>query len=108
MDFSEEFMGKAWEQTTGIRMLPPRELYNPQGFPADYIIDRGPDGGKISQKDQVARCGNSVCPTEAYALVKANAKGFLQNPAEPIEKRKGPFLYNGVAPFAGRLKCKTA
>lgn len=56
----------------GMRMLTPRELYNAQGFPPDYIIDRGPDGEAISQKDQVARCGNSVCPSEAMALVKAN------------------------------------
>ncbi|THD51876.1 DNA cytosine methyltransferase [Enterobacteriaceae bacterium ML5] len=63
----------------GMRMLTPRELYNAQGFPADYIIDRGPDGEKISQKDQVARCGNSVCPTEACALVKANVKGLLHD-----------------------------
>jgi len=56
----------------GMSMLTPRELYNAQRFPPDYIIDRGPDGEAISQKDQVARCGNSVCPTEAKALVKAN------------------------------------
>ncbi len=55
-----------------MRMLSPRELYNAQGFPRDYIIDRDPDGNPISQKDQVARCGNAVCPTEARALVAAN------------------------------------
>lgn len=55
-----------------MRMLSPRELYNAQGFPPDYIIDRDPDGNPISQKDQVARCGNAVCPTEARALVAAN------------------------------------
>ncbi|WJV61027.1 DNA cytosine methyltransferase [Pectobacteriaceae bacterium C52] len=55
-----------------MRMLSPRELYNAQGFPPDYIIDRDPDGKPISQKDQVARCGNAVCPTEARALVAAN------------------------------------
>ncbi|MBU9818175.1 DNA cytosine methyltransferase [Rahnella sp. C60] len=60
----------------GMRMLTPRELYNAQGFPPDYIIDRGPDGESISQKDQVARCGNSVCPTEARALVGANVLKF--------------------------------
>ncbi|MFC0227434.1 DNA cytosine methyltransferase [Serratia aquatilis] len=55
-----------------MRMLTPRELYNAQGFPPDYIIDRDPDGKRISQKDQVARCGNAVCPTEACDLVRAN------------------------------------
>jgi DNA (cytosine-5)-methyltransferase 1 len=55
-----------------MRMLTPRELYNAQGFPSDYIIDRDPDGKPISQKDQVARCGNAVCPTEARDLVQAN------------------------------------
>lgn len=56
----------------GMRMLSPRELYNAQGFPADYIIDVDADGNKISKADQVARCGNAVCPPVAEALVRAN------------------------------------
>lgn len=56
----------------GLRMLTPRELYNAQGFPADYIIDRDVYGRKISRADQVARCGNSVCPPMAEAMVRAN------------------------------------
>lgn len=56
----------------GLRMLTPRELYNAQGFPTDYIIDRDVYGRKISRADQVARCGNSVCPPMAEAMVRAN------------------------------------
>lgn len=56
----------------GLRMLTPRELYNAQGFPADYIIDRDCYGNKISRSAQVARCGNSVCPPMAEAMVRAN------------------------------------
>lgn len=56
----------------GLRMLTPRELYNAQGFPADYIIDRDCLGHKYPKKEQVARCGNAVPPPFAYALVKAN------------------------------------
>ena len=37
-----------------------------------YVIDRTPDGRPISKTDQVAKCGNSVCPDLARALVKAN------------------------------------
>lgn len=54
-----------------MRMLQPRELFNAQGFPADYIIDTA--GGKPYPKSkQVARCGNAVTPPVPCALVKAN------------------------------------
>jgi len=56
----------------GLRMLTPRELFSAQGFPTDYIIDVGPDNKPISRAAQVARCGNSVCPALAEALVRAN------------------------------------
>lgn len=56
----------------GLRMLTPRELYDAMGFPHDYIIDRDIKGNPISRSDQVARCGNAVCPAVAEALVRAN------------------------------------
>lgn len=56
----------------GLRMLEPKELYNAQGFPPDYIIDVGADGRKLSKAVQVARCGNAVPPAFAEALVRAN------------------------------------
>jgi len=56
----------------GMRMLTPRELFNAQGFPADYIIDRDAEGLPITKTAQVAKCGNSVCPPIARALVEAN------------------------------------
>ncbi|NIJ37880.1 DNA (cytosine-5)-methyltransferase 1 [Sphingopyxis panaciterrae] len=56
----------------GMRMLTPRELFNAQGFPPDYIIDRDADGKPITKTAQVAKCGNSVCPPLAEALVRAN------------------------------------
>jgi DNA (cytosine-5)-methyltransferase 1 len=57
----------------GMRMLSPRELYAAQGFPSDYRIgDR--DGFKFSKSQQVAKCGNSVCPPLAAALVRANVE----------------------------------
>lgn len=56
----------------GLRMLAPRELFRAQGFPDSYIIDRRLDGRPISKTDQVAKCGNSVCPDLARALVAAN------------------------------------
>lgn len=56
----------------GLRMLAPRELYDAMGFPHDYIIDRDVQGNEIKREDQVARCGNAVCPAVAEALVRAN------------------------------------
>lgn len=57
----------------GMRMLTPRELFNAQGFPPDYIIDRDAEGRPITKTAQVAKCGNSVCPPLAEALTRANA-----------------------------------
>lgn len=67
----------------GMRMLTPRELYNAQGFPADYQIDGyhdhsqiGHNGGPLwvpfSKEVQISCVGNSVCPPIAKALAAAN------------------------------------
>lgn len=56
----------------GMRMLTPRELYNAQGFPPDYIIDKDFNGKKYPISKQIARCGNAVPPPFAEALVRAN------------------------------------
>lgn len=56
----------------GMRMLTPRELFNAQGFPSDYIIDVDADGKKYPKSAQVARCGNAVPPPFATALTRAN------------------------------------
>lgn len=57
-----------------LRMLQPRELYNAMGFPPDYIIDRDYEGREYPKTQQVARCGNAVCPPMAEAVVRANYK----------------------------------
>lgn len=57
----------------GLRMLSPRELYNAQGFPSDYEIETDCYGRTYPRTKQVARCGNSVPPPFATALVRANA-----------------------------------
>ncbi|RIA37506.1 DNA (cytosine-5)-methyltransferase 1 [Hephaestia caeni] len=62
----------------GMRMLTPRELFAAQGFPPDYIIDRDSAGLPITKTAQVAKCGNSVCPPIAQALVAAQF---------PVERR---------------------
>lgn len=55
-----------------MRMLTPRELFNAQGFPEDYIIDHDYEGKPYSKSNQVARCGNAVTPPVPAALVRAN------------------------------------
>lgn len=62
----------------GLRMLTPRELYDAMGFPHDYIIDRDIHGNPITRADQVARCGNAVCPAVAEALVRANLPEYCK------------------------------
>lgn len=56
----------------GMRMLQPHELFKAQGFPEDYIIDRDASGKAMTKTAQVGRCGNSVSPPLAEALVRAN------------------------------------
>ena len=56
----------------GLRMLTPAELYKAQGFPEDYIIDHDYTGKPYPKSQQVARCGNAVCPPMAKAVVAVN------------------------------------
>lgn len=55
-----------------MRMLQPRELFNAQGFPEDYIIDHDDSGRPYPKSKQTARCGNAVTPPVPAALVRAN------------------------------------
>lgn len=61
----------------GMRMLSPREQFAAQGFPADYVIDRGADGQPIKKTDQTHLCGNSVSPPPAVALLRANCDHLI-------------------------------
>lgn len=70
-----------------LRMLQPPELKAAQGFDKDYIIDRGlfvdPVTGAehwlpINKTNQVRLIGNSVCPDEAEALVRAKAADIIE------------------------------
>ncbi len=67
-----------------MRMLQPRELFNAQGFPEDYRIDRDADGKAYPKSKQVARCGNAVTPPVATALVRANLPEYCGG----VEERK--------------------
>lgn len=55
-----------------LRMLSPRELYRAQGFPDEYVIDRGHDGQPMTKSEQVHMCGNSVSPPPMAAIAQAN------------------------------------
>lgn len=56
----------------GMRPLTPRELFNCQGFPADYEINPMVRGRGLGITAQVRLVGNSVSPPVAEALVRAN------------------------------------
>lgn len=55
-----------------LRMLQPHELYAAQGFPPNYVIDRGHDGRRFTKSEQVHMCGNSVSPPPMAAIARAN------------------------------------
>ncbi|WP_422097504.1 DNA cytosine methyltransferase [Variovorax sp.] len=65
----------------GLRMLTPRELYRAQGFPDNYVIERGARGEPMTKTAQVRMCGNSVCPPLARAIVAANYRELGQERA---------------------------
>ena len=73
----------------GLRMLTPRELFNAQGFPNDYIIDVDADGNPYPKSEQVARCGNAVCPPIPTALVRANLPELCQAGKEKCNDEEG-------------------
>lgn len=58
----------------GMRMLQPRELARAQGFPDSYVLTG-------TQREQVARIGNSVCPHAAAAVVGANWREAIERAA---------------------------
>jgi len=81
-----EIVGETWAiRDIGLRMLQPHELYAAQGFPCDYIIDKGmfEDGSirPLTKTAQVRMCGNSVCPPVASALARANVPELIQERA---------------------------
>lgn len=59
----------------GMRMLTPRELFNAQGFPTDYVIDPLACGKPLTKTAQVHKCGNAVPPPFSRAIVCANFAG---------------------------------
>lgn len=71
----------------GMRMLTPRELYNAQGFPPDYVIDGGwqideATGERVwidfTKSVQVSCVGNSVSPPVMAALIAANCPDLVE------------------------------
>lgn len=70
----------------GMRMLTPRELYLAQGFPADYRIEFDYNGKPYSKKEQVARCGNAVCPPMAEAVTRANLPEYATREITTMEE----------------------
>lgn len=54
------------------RMLFERELFNAQGFPRPYVIDRTADGRRITRTHAIRMAGNSVSPPPLCAIAVAN------------------------------------
>ncbi|MGH7339978.1 MAG: DNA cytosine methyltransferase, partial [Candidatus Rokuibacteriota bacterium] len=57
----------------GMRMLQPHELFAAQGFPADYDIETGVAGKRLTKTAQVSLAGNAVNPKLAQCLVEEAA-----------------------------------
>lgn len=78
-----------------LRMLTPRELFRAQGFPSDYIIDRGHDGRVLTATKQIHMCGNSVPPLWGAAYVRANLSHLAVPPSHDQNLRR---RQRGVTP----------
>lgn len=63
-----------------------RELYNAMGFPVDYAIDRDYLGNEYPKDQQIAKCGNSVPPPLAEAMVRANLPEWCGGKIETMEQ----------------------
>lgn len=61
-----------------LRMLVPRELYNAQDFPPNYVIDRTASGKLLTKTAQVRMVGNSVSPLPMCQIVAANYVGAVE------------------------------
>lgn len=69
------FKGEPWVIVDiTLRMLVPRELYNAQDFPPDYVIDRTSSGKALTKTAQVRMAGNSVSPLPMRLIVGLNYK----------------------------------
>jgi DNA (cytosine-5)-methyltransferase 1 len=77
----------------GLRMLRPRELFTANGFPLTYVIDPIYNGKPLNITSQVKKCGNSVPPEFAYAIITDN----YYPPSETMQADK----YAGFPRFAG-------
>lgn len=71
-----------------MRMLQPRELFDAQGFPHNYIIDHDAEGQLYPKSKQVARCGNAVTPQVPAALVRANLPEHCAEPFFNKDKKE--------------------
>lgn len=70
----------------GLRMLIPRELYKAMGFPDDYKIEIDYKGNPYPKNEQVARCGNAVCPHLAAAVARANLPEWARKDIKTMEQ----------------------
>lgn len=68
----------------GLRMLTARELFNGQGFPKSYIIERDIEGNRYPKTQQVARCGNAVPPIFAKILTEINLPELCEERLQEI------------------------
>lgn len=64
----------------GLRMMDPLELLQAQGFPKNYVINRGAGGVIFSKSTQVRLVGNSVSPVIPAALIRANCQDMIVEP----------------------------
>ena len=75
------FRGEPWVIVDiTLRMLVPRELYNAQDFPPDYVIDRTSSGKALTKTAQVRMAGNSVSPLPMRLIVAANYSDAADHP----------------------------
>lgn len=62
----------------GLRMLKAKEAYRAMGFAPDYMFAEDYEGRKMTNAEQMEKCGNAVCPDLAGLITAVNLPEYAR------------------------------